>query len=548
MSWTLSTTSLLRPSTPAWLDDVCQRLIENSDAYKIVELIHPRMDDRDAKTFAKALSENTTITTLVLSCYAIVDDGTAAIASVLCENKSITKLQLRDLRDVREISTFFQYLQKNKTITDMSMRHCTICPRGAVIMAQYLKQNTALRELRITDSQFISNAFQILCEQGLYRHPSLGRLYLVNDDLDNETSAEYLSNLFDQNSTIQEFYIGENNLGDDGVASIVRKIIQNNTLTTLRHLDLRSNNITCDGAMSLQGLIINNTSLCSLILSDNDIGDYGMMALSRGLQQQQEQQRGLRKLDVSTNNITKRSATLIATMLRANQSLHELNLSFNSLCDDGVATILAAVTATTTNSCHPAININNTTLRIMSLRRNGITNIGAQQIGRSLPYMKGLKELYLSKNDINCLGVTALFHGLHSNVELEYLDVDYATKGSSASISHHVVATTSTATDTSHDTPFTLQQKMVRCMKLNKAGRRIFRSVNTVPRSLWPLIYGRMNTDTDLVRVPICCWLLIQFHDFLMLLYFFDCFVVVVPFFNNQTRCHSSSIAASTSQ
>ena len=74
------------------------------------------MDDRDAKTFAMALSENTTITTLVLSCYAIVDDGTAAIASVLCENTTILKLQLRDLRDVREVSTFFRYLKTNKTI------------------------------------------------------------------------------------------------------------------------------------------------------------------------------------------------------------------------------------------------------------------------------------------------------------------------------------------------------------------------------------------------------------------------------------------------
>jgi Ran GTPase-activating protein (RanGAP) involved in mRNA processing and transport len=500
MSWMLSTTSLLRPATPAWLDDVCQRLTENNDSYKAVELIHPRMDDRDAKTFAKALSENTTVASLVLSCYAIVDDGTAAIASVLCKNTTILKLQLRDIRDVREVSTFFQYLKTNRTITDISLRHCTICPRGATVMAQYVKQNTALHELRITDSQFISDSFQILCKQGLYCHPSIQRLYFVNDDLITETSAEYLANIFDQNNKLQELHIGENNLGDDGVVSIAQKIIENNSVTTLRHLDVRSNNVTCNGAMALQGLIVNSTTLWSLDLSNNNIGDFGMMALCRGLQQPKQQ--GLRKLNVSANCITNRSATGIAIMLRMNQTLKDLNVSFNALCDDGVATIASALSDTTSiNIKHPNTNTGNATLRTLSLRHNDITNIGAHRIAHFLPCMKGLKELLLSKNKIDCVGITALLDGLSSNVELEYLDVDNFQKVST-NPSHDGRARTSDDKSYCSNTAISVQRNMAQYLKFNKAGRRIFRSINTVPRGLWTILYDRISTDKDLVRCP----------------------------------------------
>ncbi len=513
MSWMLSTTSLLRPTTPEWLERVCQRLLDNHPAFQTLELIHPRLDDRDANTLAVALRENVTLTALVVSCHGLVDDGAAAMASSIRAHPTLRKLQLRDLHHVREITTLVRDLARNPTITDVSLRHATICPRSATAMAQYLKDNHVLQELRITDSQFIGNAFSILCQEGLYRHPSIQRVYFVNDDL-NDTMGEYLAELFDENCTLQELYLGENNLGDVGVASIVKKMIQNNAVTAICHLDLRSNNITSTGAMSLQGLIVHNATLRSLALSDNEIGDSGLMALSRGLQQ--TTQSLLRQLNVQSNLITNDSGPTIAAMLRSNRSLQELNLSFNSLGDDGVATIVSALTTTTTTATTTHHHQReNTTLRTLSLRRNGITNVGAQRIGAALPYMKGLKELLLSKNDIDGLGVTAILHGLRSNVEIEYIDVDYHhTKRQVSSTNLATAYDTSTTggsfrnkTSTASSSSLWLQREMVRCMKLNKAGRRIFRS--TVPRSLWPFLFGRMTTDVDLVRDILFCFVVL---------------------------------------
>jgi NLR family CARD domain-containing protein 3 len=461
MSLMLSTTSLVGPTVPAWLEEICQRLINNDATYRTVEIIHPRIDDVSANVLAKALSENDFVKAFVLSCYALVDDGAHAIGSVLSKHPSISRLQLRDLRDSREILIFFSLLKANKHIIDLSMRHCTICPRGASAMAHFLRNNTTIQEFRLTDSQLTGNALQILCESGLTYNVSIQRLYLINDDLTGIDSAVHLSAMVNGSSCVKELYLGENNLEDSGVALLSSSIIQKGAESSLSLLDIRSNNITATGALSIQGLIVNSSNLKSLILSDNELGDIGVMAIARGLQ---HLPRGsLEKLDVNANNISSVGATALALMLRINMSLSELNLSYNSIGDEGAVAIAAALQI-------------NKTLRCLSLRRNGIGNIGVQKFAESLPLMSALKELILAKNDINQMGASALLRGLRSNVDLEYLNVEEKVSDSN------------------------VLREIIHWNRLNKAGRRIFRSKNTVPQPLWSYVYGRISNDSDMVR------------------------------------------------
>lgn len=454
MSLLLSTTSLIGPSVPPWLEETCQKLLENDATFRTVELIHPRIDDVYAKIFAKALEENHVATALILSCYAIVDDGAYAVGSVLGASMSLQKLQLRDLRDVREITTFFQLLLQNVTLTDFSLRHCHICPRGATAISHFLKQHPKLQEFRLTDSQFRGNSVQILCE-GLKESNSLQRVYLVNNELNGAESARQISNML-SGSCLRELYLGENNLGDEGVEVLSQGILFGNT--ALRHLDLRSNGITPTGALSLQGLIVSSLYLLSLNLSSNELSNLGTTALARGLQHRGCQ---LQKLDLNSNEVDTAGAKAVAFMLRTNKTLEDLNLSFNSIGDKGVTAIASALEF-------------NSTLGRLSLRRNGIGNVGAKSIADRLPQMQGLKELLLSKNDIGHVGASALLQGLRSNVELEYLHVEERVSDS-------------------------IGREIVHWIRLNKAGRRIFRKTNSVPRPLWSHVYGRISKDSDVV-------------------------------------------------
>lgn len=440
------------PAIPPWLEEICQRLIDNDETYRTVELIHPRIDDVFARVFAKAFRENTMVTTVILSCYAIVDDGAYAISSVLGSNETIQKLQLRDLRNHREITTFFRSLLHNTSIEELSLRHCDICPRGAEAISTFFQFHPCLQEIRITDCRFIGNSLEILC-QGMKSNQSVQRVYLVSDEID-EIGATQIACML-RESCLREIYLGENDLGDEGVAIIANAVIGN---TSLRLLDLRSNMITPNGALAIQGMIVASQYLLELNLSGNHLGNLGVHCLARGLQQQTCL---LEKLDLDANGIDAAGARSIALMLRSNRRLRELKIAFNSINDEGAAAIAASLER-------------NTTLQWLSLRRNGIGNPGASALADKFPHMNGLKELLLTKNNVDQIGISALLRGLRSNVKLEYLSVEEKVSE-----------------------PFS--REIMQILRLNRAGRRIFREDNKVLAVLWPRVYGRICTDPDVL-------------------------------------------------
>lgn len=453
MSMLLSTTSRSRPVAPQWLEDMCQRLVENDSSLKIVDLSHPRINDVFAKIFAEALDENSTVTALILSCYNIVDDGTYAVASVVGQNKSIKKLQLRDLRNPREVITFFQLLLQNTSIEELSLRHCQICPQGAQAIAKLLKFHPRLQEVRLVDSQLIGDSLGPICH-GLKMNRSIKRLYLVNNEIRADQAGD-LADLLRSSSCLRELYLCENELGDEGVKTLTDGVLGS---TSLHTLDLRSNDITPNSALSLQGMIVSSQFLVKLNLGSNELGNSGAAALARGLQ---HPACVLQKLDLSGNGIDKAGTFALASMLRTNRNLVDLNLGFNDVGDEG-ATAVACVL------------VRSSTLRSLSLRRNGISNVGAAAFANKLPNMNGLKELILIKNSIDHAGAATLLQGLRFNVELEYLHVEEKVSE-----------------------PISLE--MFHWIRMNKAGRRIFRQANSVPRPLWPCVYGRISNDADVL-------------------------------------------------
>lgn len=85
--------------------------------------------------------------------------------------------------------------------------------------------------------------------------------------------------------------------------------------------------------------------------------------------------------------------------------------------------------------------------------------------------------MILSKNDIGQEGASALVQGLQSNMELEYLCMEESN-----------LAETNIVHEIRH------------WSRLNKAGRRIFRTPNAIPTSLWPHVYCTVSSDANTVR------------------------------------------------
>ena len=159
-----------------------------------VELTHPRIDGLFARGFAKALEDNHGVTALILSCFPIVDDGAYAIASVLGASVSMQKLQLRELRNHREIVTFFHSLSQNSSVEELSLRHSQISPRAANAICKFLRTHPILKEIRLIDCQLLDDSLEVIC-QGLKNNRTLlPRLHLAREAGATKILLEYASN------------------------------------------------------------------------------------------------------------------------------------------------------------------------------------------------------------------------------------------------------------------------------------------------------------------------------------------------------------------
>jgi NLR family CARD domain-containing protein 3 len=444
----------MRPTVPAWLEVLCQRLADNDETLLTVELSHQRIDDNGARALAKALEENTVVNVLIMSCHNIVDDGAFYLGAVLSKHCGIKKIQLRDLRNSREATAFFMALKKNRTIEELSLRHSIVCSQSAKHLLELMaNKHSVLREIRITDTQLVGTyTLQALC-QGLNLCKSLERLYLVNNDLDRH-EAHCLHSIFASSQGIKEVYICENRMADSGVLAICQGLKSNQSVCKL---DLRSNGIGVEGALALKEIVKGSKTLTSLYLANNILGNIGTETLVIGLQ---ESDCVLKRLDLSDNDIDSTGAKAIASMLMTNDSIQELNLAFNSIGDEGAAVIAGML-------------VHNTTVTVLSLKRNSISNHGAFAFATKLPKMRGLKELIITKNSIDPCGAASLLDGLKDNMDLEYLHVE-------DKLSQPIM------------------REIFHWIRLNKAGRRIFRGKST-PLAVWPLVLARINQDTDAI-------------------------------------------------
>ena len=174
---------------------------------------------------------------------------------------------------------------------------------------------------------------------------------------------------------------------------------------SLCSFDLRDMNITDGGMTALETGLASLKLLNRLDLSNNSIGDVGLEALAAGLV-------GLLYLEVlALRNNAAFSAiglTSLSRVLQTSQSLEYLDLSSNSIDDEG----LHAFTKGMKKSC---------TIESLILTNNAISS-GVQ----SLAEMSSLRRLHIRNNNIgdNDKAMEALVEAMESLCNLEYLGLN----------------------------------------------------------------------------------------------------------------------------
>ena len=156
-------------------------------------------------------------------------------------------------------------------------------------------------------------------------------------------------------------------------------------LTTVKSVNLRSNDLTSIWEMHRDN--VTETALLSvesLDLSCNKFNDTGAKDLFSALHDNKK----LRKLNFSLNNLTVDATTTISKCLQFNKALHELDLSDNSIADEGSQRLAEAIKE-------------NTTLRVLNISKNWISKEGVLGILKACTKNRTLHELICVYNNLS---------------------------------------------------------------------------------------------------------------------------------------------------
>ena len=194
----------------------------------------------------------------------------------------------------------------------------------------------------------------------------------------------HLTSALATNTTLQEFDIGDNEIGFIGAEKLADALKTNKTLTTLK---LEGNQIGDEGARAIADALTVNTTLQRLDLCDNLIGDDGLRHLADALKTNQT----LLSLELSCNYITRHGVEAIANVLSSNN-------------DDG-------------DGCGggEGSSNKNTTLQELDLGTNEIGDEGAECLASCIMKNESLVKLWINRNDIGDEGGDKLVKALEAN-------------------------------------------------------------------------------------------------------------------------------------
>ncbi|XP_017576614.1 NACHT, LRR and PYD domains-containing protein 3-like isoform X1 [Pygocentrus nattereri] len=210
---------------------------------------------------------------------------------------------------------------------------CNLTERSCAILASALSSNPSnLRDLDLSTNNLQDKGVKLLSD-GL-EHPccKLERLRLCGCMLTEKSCSVLAFALSSNVSNLRELNLGNNNLQDSGVKLLSEGL--QNPHCKLEKLRLQNCSITAEGCAALVSALKSNPShLRELNLGMNNLADVGVKLLTFLVK---DFHCKLEKLQLCDCGITEEGCVPLASALKLNLSLRELDVSYNKLGDSGV--------------------------------------------------------------------------------------------------------------------------------------------------------------------------------------------------------------------
>lgn len=285
-----------------------------------------------------ALQYNTTIQDLVINGIDISPEQ----AQHLCQLFNIHSLNINVTNG--NISLLSSELANNTTLQALSLSSSHITDDGIQDLVHALKINNTLESLDLRKNHLTDIGIGQIAT-ALLHNDTLKVLKLGRNNLTNQGVIE-LSNALTYNTTLEYLTLCHCQVQNSGARAIA-KAIQSNRQSNLKSLDLRNSGITNIGARELSHVLKCNTVLEELYLSDNGISDNGANLIAEAILM--NDLTSMHSLYISRNYISPDCVsyleeTLPLRYLNLKDNIASIKLNYDDDDDESIETLLRSVT------------------------------------------------------------------------------------------------------------------------------------------------------------------------------------------------------------
>ncbi|KAK2906448.1 hypothetical protein Q8A67_005433 [Cirrhinus molitorella] len=316
---------------------------------------------------------------------------------LLLKELDLSEDKLGDL-DGEKLSALL--MDSHSKLEKIMLNNCELTEKSCSVLATVLSSKTILKEMNLNNSRLLDSGVKEICE-GLKNPVCELKILKLSDCSITEEGYKALASALRSNpSHLIELDLTGNDPGQSGVKELSDLLQDPNCqLKTLRFLGSAAD----EACQYVTGIVGKNPLLLrELDLSKHELGDTGVNQIAALLQDKHCQ---LNTLMLRDCGLTGKSCPALATVLRSNSSLKELDISNNHLQDSGVKKLQNGLEYT---KC---------TLEKLRLSDCSITEEGYKALASALRSNPShLIELDLTGNDPGQSGVKELSNLLQDEV------------------------------------------------------------------------------------------------------------------------------------
>ncbi|XP_075358531.1 ribonuclease inhibitor isoform X4 [Mycteria americana] len=219
----------------------------------------------------------------------------------------------------------------------LHLENCGITSDSCQEISAVLSNKSSLIDLSVGDNKIGDSGLALLCQGLMHPNCKIQKLWLWDCDL-TSASCKDLSRLISTKETLTEISLIDNNLRDLGMEMLCQAL--KDPKSKLQELWIRECGLTTACCKAVSSALSMNKHLKVLHMGENKLGDAGVELMCEGLL---NPTCNIQSLWLGNCDLTAACCATLATVMATKQCLTELDLSYNSLEDEGVRKICEAL-------------------------------------------------------------------------------------------------------------------------------------------------------------------------------------------------------------